>query len=110
MTTFGIGMMAAPVSCARPRRLDHRDLELAMEFLHQPPDGRIRSVDGLRGTVRDPAYLRKQSGTGKVDYAGIALVTIKDWAYSRSCWDAADMMVGLLPPGSDMQSPLQRFR
>ena len=47
MTTFGIGMMAAPVLGPTLGGSDHRDLELALEFLHQRADRRIRRADGL---------------------------------------------------------------
>jgi MFS transporter, DHA2 family, multidrug resistance protein len=75
MTTFGIGMMAAPVIGPTLGGWITETWSWRWNFYINLPMGAFAALM-VYVYVHDPAYLRKQSGTGKVDYAGIALVAI----------------------------------
>jgi len=57
MAMWGVGLMVAPISGADAGRMDHRQLELALEFLRiNSADWRGRAADGLYLLCTIPVY------------------------------------------------------
>ena len=77
MALWGIGMMVAPIIGPDPRRLDHRQLVVALELLHQRADRSRGASLMVSAFVHDPPYLRKtRVQGGRVDYPGIVLLAL----------------------------------
>ncbi len=60
---------------ADARRLDHRQLHLALDLLPQPAGGRIFSLMMISAFVRDPHYIGKHK-TGGIDLWGIGFLAL----------------------------------
>jgi DHA2 family multidrug resistance protein len=73
MTTFGIGMMAAPVIGPTLGGWITETWSWRWNFYINVPIGAFAALM-VYTYVHDPAYLREQRGSGKVDYAGIILI------------------------------------
>jgi DHA2 family multidrug resistance protein len=74
MTTFGIGMMAAPVIGPTLGGWITETWSWRWNFYINVPTGAF-AASMVYAYVHDPGYLREQRGSGKVDYAGIILIT-----------------------------------
>src|SRR5271156_4316285 len=75
MTTFGIGMMAAPVIGPTLGGWITETWSWRWNFYINVPTGAF-AASMVYAYVHDPAYLREQRGSGKIDYAGIILIAI----------------------------------
>ena len=75
MTTFGVGMMAAPVIGPTLGGWITETWSWRWNFYINLPMGAFAALM-VYAYVHDPEYLRKQAGTGKVDYAGILLIAL----------------------------------
>src|SRR5215469_4667070 len=75
MTTFGIGMMAAPVIGPTLGGWITQTWSWRWNFYINLPMGAFATLM-VYAYVHDPHYLRRQAGTGKVDYAGILLIAL----------------------------------
>jgi len=75
MTTFGVGMMAAPVIGPTLGGWITETWSWRWNFYINVPMGAFAALM-VYAYVHDPGYLRKQAGTGKVDYVGIVLIAI----------------------------------
>jgi MFS transporter, DHA2 family, multidrug resistance protein len=73
MTTFGIGMMAAPVLGPTLGGWITQNWSWRWNFYINVPLGAFAALM-VYAYVHDPSYLREQRGKGKVDYAGIVLI------------------------------------
>ena len=73
MTTFGIGMMAAPVIGPTLGGWITETWSWRWNFYINVPTGVFAALM-VYAYVHDPEYLRKQRRSGKVDYAGIVLI------------------------------------
>lgn len=73
MTTFGIGMMAAPVIGPTLGGWITETWSWRWNFYINVPTGAFAAWM-VYAYVHDPGYLRNQRGSGKVDYAGIILI------------------------------------
>jgi DHA2 family multidrug resistance protein len=73
MTTFGIGMMAAPVIGPTLGGWITETWSWRWNFYINVPTGAFAALM-VYAYVHDPGYLREQRGSGKVDYAGIILI------------------------------------
>ncbi len=73
MTTFGIGMMAAPVIGPTLGGWITETWSWRWNFYINVPTGAFAAWM-VYAYVHDPEYLRDQRGSGKVDYAGIILI------------------------------------
>jgi DHA2 family multidrug resistance protein len=73
MTTFGIGMMAAPVIGPTLGGWITETWSWRWNFYINVPTGAFAAWM-VYAYVHDPGYLRDQRGSGKVDYAGIILI------------------------------------
>jgi DHA2 family multidrug resistance protein len=73
MTTFGIGMMAAPVIGPTLGGWITETWSWRWNFYINVPTGAFAALM-VYAYVHDPGYLRAQRGSGKVDYAGIILI------------------------------------
>jgi len=73
MTTFGIGMMAAPVLGPTLGGWITETWSWRWNFYINVPLGAFAALM-VYAYVHDPEYLREQGGSGKVDYAGIILI------------------------------------
>jgi DHA2 family multidrug resistance protein len=73
MTTFGIGMMAAPVIGPTLGGWITETWSWRWNFYINVPTGAFAALM-VYTYVHDPAYLREQRGSGRVDYAGIILI------------------------------------
>jgi MFS transporter, DHA2 family, multidrug resistance protein len=73
MTTFGIGMMAAPVIGPTLGGWITETWSWRWNFYINVPTGAFAALM-VYAYVHDPGYLRTQRGSGKVDYAGIILI------------------------------------
>lgn len=75
MTTFGIGMMAAPVLGPTLGGWITETWSWRWNFFINVPTGAFAALM-VYAYVHDPGYLREQRGSGKVDYAGIILIAV----------------------------------
>jgi len=75
MTTFGVGMMAAPVIGPTLGGWITETWSWRWNFYINLPMGAFAALM-VYAYVHDPGYLRKQGGTGRVDYAGIMLIAL----------------------------------
>ena len=60
-------------------RVDHRQLQLAVDFLHQRAHQHLVAVSDAQRVVEDPPYLREEQEKRKglsIDYIGLGLVTL----------------------------------
>jgi DHA2 family multidrug resistance protein len=73
MTTFGMGMMVAPVLGPTVGGWITVHWSWRWNFYINVPTGAMAAFMVYR-FVHDPGYLRKQGGSGKVDYLGIVLI------------------------------------
>src|SRR6266436_1942859 len=73
MTTFGIGMMAAPVIGPTLGGWITETWSWRWNFYINVPTGAFAALM-VYAYVHDPGYLREQRGTGQIDYAGIILI------------------------------------
>jgi MFS transporter, DHA2 family, multidrug resistance protein len=73
MTTFGIGMMAAPVIGPTLGGWITETWSWRWNFYINVPTGAFAAWM-VYAYVHDPGYLREQRGNGRVDYAGIILI------------------------------------
>ncbi len=73
MTTFGIGMMAAPVIGPTLGGWITETWSWRWNFYINVPTGAF-AASMVYVYVHDPGYLREQRGSGRVDYAGIILI------------------------------------
>src|SRR6266436_278019 len=73
MTTFGIGMMAAPVLGPTLGGWITETWSWRWNFYINVPTGAFAALM-VYAYVHDPGYLREQRGTGQIDYAGIILI------------------------------------
>jgi MFS transporter, DHA2 family, multidrug resistance protein len=73
MTTFGIGMMAAPVIGPTLGGWITESWSWRWNFYINVPTGAFAALM-VYAYVHDPGYLREQRGTGQIDYAGIVLI------------------------------------
>jgi DHA2 family multidrug resistance protein len=73
MTTFGIGMMAAPVIGPTLGGWITETWSWRWNFYINVPIGAFAALM-VYAYVHDPGYLREQRGRGKVDYVGIILI------------------------------------
>jgi DHA2 family multidrug resistance protein len=73
MTTFGIGMMAAPVIGPTLGGWITETWSWRWNFYINVPTGAFAALM-VYAYVHDPGYLREQRGTGQIDYAGIVLI------------------------------------
>jgi MFS transporter, DHA2 family, multidrug resistance protein len=73
MTTFGIGMMAAPVIGPTLGGWITETWSWRWNFYINVPTGAFAALM-VYAYVHDPGYLREQRGSGKVDYLGITLI------------------------------------
>ncbi len=73
MTTFGIGMMAAPVLGPTLGGWITETWSWRWNFYINVPTGAFAALM-VYAYVHDPGYLREQRGSGKVDYLGIILI------------------------------------
>jgi DHA2 family multidrug resistance protein len=73
MTTFGIGMMAAPVIGPTLGGWITETWSWRWNFYINVPTGAFAALM-VYAYVHDPGYLRAQRGTGRVDYVGIVLI------------------------------------
>jgi MFS transporter, DHA2 family, multidrug resistance protein len=73
MTTFGVGMMAAPVIGPTLGGWITETWSWRWNFYINIPIGAFAALM-LSAYVHDPSYLREQRGSGKVDYVGIILI------------------------------------
>ena len=73
MTTFGIGMMAAPVLGPTLGGWITETWSWRWNFYINVPTGAFAALM-VYAYVHDPGYLRQQRGSGKVDYLGILLI------------------------------------
>jgi MFS transporter, DHA2 family, multidrug resistance protein len=73
MATFAMGVVVAPVS-ARPRRLDHGQLFVALDFLHQPAS-RLLAIFLAEWLVEDPPYI-KRNLKAAIDFVGFGLLAV----------------------------------
>ena len=73
MTTFGMGMMVAPVLGPTLGGWITVHWSWRWNFYINVPTGAMAAFMVYR-FVHDPVYLRKQGGSGKVDYLGIVLI------------------------------------
>ena len=73
MTTFGIGMMAAPVIGPSLGGWITETWSWRWNFYINVPTGAFAALM-VYAYVHDPQYLREQRGSGKVDYLGITLI------------------------------------
>jgi MFS transporter, DHA2 family, multidrug resistance protein len=75
MTTFGMGMMVAPVFGPTLGGWITVNWSWRWNFYINVPMGAIAALM-VYSFVHDPVYLRKQGGNGKVDYFGIVLIAL----------------------------------
>ena len=75
MTTFGIGMMAAPVIGPTLGGWITETWSWRWNFYINVPTGAFAALM-VYAYVHDPGYLREQRGTGRIDYAGIVLIAV----------------------------------
>src|SRR5580658_4508682 len=75
MTTFGIGMMAAPVIGPTLGGWITETWSWRWNFYINVPTGAFAALM-VYAYVHDPGYLRKQRGSGRVDYLGIILIAM----------------------------------
>jgi len=75
MTTFGIGMMAAPVIGPTLGGWITQTWSWRWNFYINLPVGAFAALM-VYAYVHDPEYLRRQRGNGKIDYAGLILITV----------------------------------
>jgi MFS transporter, DHA2 family, multidrug resistance protein len=75
MTTFGMGMMVAPVLGPTLGGWITVHWNWRWNFYINVPTGAIGAFMVYR-FVHDPVYLRKQRGSGRVDYLGIVLIAL----------------------------------
>ena len=73
MTTFGIGMMAAPVIGPTLGGWITESWSWRWNFYINVPTGAF-AASMVYAYVHDPEYLREQRGSGRVDYGGIILI------------------------------------
>ena len=73
MTTFGIGMMAAPVIGPTLGGWITETWSWRWNFYINVPTGAFAALM-VYAYVHDPGYLREQRGNGQIDYAGIILI------------------------------------
>ena len=73
MTTFGIGMMAAPVIGPTLGGWITETWSWRWNFYINVPLGSFAALM-VYTYVHDPSYLREQRGSGRVDYVGIVLI------------------------------------
>src|SRR5216684_2947889 len=73
MTTFGMGMMVAPVLGPTLGGWITVHWSWRWNFYINVPTGAMAAFM-VYSFVHDPGYLRKQGGSGKVDYLGIVLI------------------------------------
>jgi DHA2 family multidrug resistance protein len=73
MTTFGIGMMAAPVIGPTLGGWITETWSWRWNFYINVPTGAFAALM-VYAYVHDPGYLREQRGTGQIDYVGIILI------------------------------------
>ncbi len=78
MAVFGMGVVVAARHRPHPGRLDHRQLHLALDLLHQHPGGHRLALSLTAWLIYDPPYLRRTSlGDGlKIDYTGFGLLAL----------------------------------
>jgi MFS transporter, DHA2 family, multidrug resistance protein len=84
MTTFGMGLMAAPVLGPTLGGWITLNLSWRWVFFINVPTGVVAMLM-VYAFVHDPPYLRRQRGSGRIDYLGIALVAM---ALGRAGWFA----------------------
>jgi DHA2 family multidrug resistance protein len=73
MTTFGVGMMAAPVIGPTLGGWITETWSWRWNFYINVPTGAFAALM-VYAYVHDPRYLREQRGSGRVDYLGILLI------------------------------------
>ena len=76
MAMWGMGLMVRADPRSHRRRLDYRQLELALELLHQPADRRHRLRDGLRLRARPALSATSARRSGAVDYLGMVYLVL----------------------------------
>ena len=74
MAAFGIGILLAPILGADARRMDHRQLQLALDLLSQPAGGAL-SLFLMSKFVFDPHYMKRSNGA-RVDLWGIGFLAL----------------------------------
>jgi DHA2 family multidrug resistance protein len=75
MTTFGMGVMVAPVLGPTLGGWITMNWSWRWNFFINVPAG-IAGALLVQAFVHDPAYLREQRGSGRVDYPGIILIAL----------------------------------
>lgn len=75
MTTFGIGMMAAPVIGPTLGGWITQTWSWRWNFYINLPIGTFAALM-VYAYVHDPEYLRRPRGSGQIDYAGLFLITV----------------------------------
>jgi DHA2 family multidrug resistance protein len=75
MTTFGMGLMAAPVLGPTLGGWITLNLSWRWVFFINVPTGVVAMLM-VYAFVHDPPYLRRQRGSGRIDYLGIILVAV----------------------------------
>jgi MFS transporter, DHA2 family, multidrug resistance protein len=108
MTTFGIGMMAAPVIGPTLGGWITENWSWRWNFYINLPIGAFAALM-VFAYVHDPEYLHRQRGSGKIDYAGLVLITAGLGLF-QVVMGGADRMVGLQPSGLGTEQRLPRLR
>jgi MFS transporter, DHA2 family, multidrug resistance protein len=75
MTTFGMGLMAAPVLGPTLGGWITINWNWRWVFFINVPTG-VLAMAMVYAFVHDPPYLRRQRGSGRIDYLGIVLVAV----------------------------------
>src|SRR5262249_40679725 len=75
MTTFGMGLMAAPVLGPTLGGWITLNWSWRWGFFINVPTGAV-AILMVYAFVQDPPYLRRQRGSGRIDYFGILLVAV----------------------------------
>ena len=77
MAVYGMGVVVAPGHRPHPRRLDHRQLQLALDLPHQYSGGHpVAGADLLPGS-RSAVPGAQESRQGfKIDYMGFGLLAL----------------------------------
>ncbi len=75
MSTFGLGMMAAPILGPTVGGWITMDWSWRWNFYINVPAGAAAALM-VYTFVQDPPYLREQRGSGRVDYLGIAYIVL----------------------------------
>ncbi len=109
MTTFGMGLMAAPVLGPTLGGWITLNWSWRWIFFINVPTGVVAMLM-VYAFVHDPPYLRRQRGGGRIDYFGIILVARGAGTFSNRACRWAGATDGLPRRGCVMPACCPRFR